>query len=329
MIAFAPAILFAALQTAAVPAPFRDEADLFVRVCTQGGGRFDPGSIRQIAAIPAAAVRNALPPQRQNRFYTVRLGEGEAFLILQDTIGEDDPTNIRHCSVATSGMNFGQAVRRVFPGRDEPTGWRYLPDASFHQTSGLGHSITIQRLGRRYVLMTAIVPAPEAARHEEVLQAFRDGCERSQGSYHVVAKHALFGLQPIAPASDPRLERAASLASAEDGTSGPVTAYRTSGRGRPVFLLFTADPGSGSPRGSCRLYDFDAEAPIDPRATQRWVRSKPVRDEEAAGATEQLWQPGWDADTSLHVRHIPRNSALARQFGFSGNVLVVRAVGDP
>jgi len=331
VIAPGPAILLAAIQAAAAAAPYRDEADLFTQVCTLGGGRFPPSSIVEIPAVAERAVRDRLSPRRHNRYYRVRLGEREAYLILQDTIAETDPNNLRYCSVATREMNFGQAVRRVFPGREEPMGWRFLRDSFFLHTSPLGHRINIQRAGRDHVVMTAVVPAPEAARNEEVLRAFRDACEDFEGRFEIEAKHAALGWEPVPENSDPRLERAASHASAEEGAGGGLRAFRLANALRPVFLLVTrAADGPAPRRNTCRLYDFEAGAPIDPEATQQWLHSIPARVEElAGGGSEQIWIPGWGKDTSIQVRHITRNSPLAERSGFSGNVLVVRSVGDP
>src|SRR5687767_7713690 len=111
MVAFAALLLALQPAPATVPEPYRDAVDLFRRICTEGGGSFSSGSIETIPVIDVASVRNEVGQQRYNRFYRVRPGDWQAFLILQDTIAEGDPRNTRYCTVASRSVDFGEAVR--------------------------------------------------------------------------------------------------------------------------------------------------------------------------------------------------------------------------
>jgi hypothetical protein len=154
----ASALLLTTLQAAPAASGYADPVDLFLQVCTRGEGRFGRGSVEQARMIPGAARSEYLRPRRFNRYYQVRLGEGEAFLAIQDTAEPGSRRNRRYCSVASADFSYDKAGTRIDPFFGPLSNPPPFNRRSHLTTSSLGYQISIQRLENMYLVMTSILP---------------------------------------------------------------------------------------------------------------------------------------------------------------------------
>ncbi len=154
----APVLFLVALQAAPAAPGYADPVDLFLQICTRGEGSFGRGAVEQVRAIPRPARSDYLRPRRFNRYYQVRLGEGDAFLAIQDTAEAGTPRNTRYCSVASPDFSYDKAGARIDPFFGSPSVPLPFNRRSHLSTSSLGYQISIQRLENMYLVMTSILP---------------------------------------------------------------------------------------------------------------------------------------------------------------------------
>ncbi len=176
---------------------------------------------------------------------------------------------------------------------------------------------------------TAPAPPPDRA----LLDSFKAACSRigdDLGPTKAAAARA--GWTAMAEDGDPRIARLLKLgrdAIGKDGSSTGVTFRRKSG-GRDIFLVVSRyQDKSGFWGAGCRLYDFEAVAPLAPTLLEAWMGKPPTGVQEPApGLSKRLWEPsGWNHGITVEVSHVPQGHSLGKTYGLSGNILVAQAIG--
>ncbi|HEX8481891.1 MAG TPA: hypothetical protein VF650_08320 [Allosphingosinicella sp.] len=179
------------------------------------------------------------------------------------------------------------------------------------------------------LLAAPAAPAPE----REMLDAFKAACSRTGNDIGPMkADAARAGWTAMAEDGDPRIARLVKLgrdAVEKDGTSTGATFRRSLG-GRDIFLIVSRYQDKTGFWGSgCRLYHFEATAPLDAKLLERWMGKPPTGVQEPApGLSKRLWEPsGWRQGITLEVSHVPQKHMLGERFGLSGNILTAQAIG--
>lgn len=173
----------------------------------------------------------------------------------------------------------------------------------------------------------APAPPPERA----MLDSFKAACARTGDIEAMKADAAASGWTEIAEDSEPRVGRLVTMgreATEKDGTSTGATFRRTLGK-RDLFLIVSRyEDKSGFWGVGCRLYDFEATRPLEPKLLTKWMGKPPTGVQEPApGLTKRLWEPGWRDGITLEVNHVPQNHPVGKTYGLSGNILVAQAIG--
>ncbi|HEX8469361.1 MAG TPA: hypothetical protein VF620_16315 [Allosphingosinicella sp.] len=181
--------------------------------------------------------------------------------------------------------------------------------------------------------LIAAAPAPSPAPEREMLDAFKAACSRTGDDIEPMKADAVrSGWTAIRDDGDPRIARLIKLgleATAKDGTGTGAT-FRRTVRGRDVFLIVSRYQDKTGFWGSgCRLYDFEAAAPLEVKLLQAWMGRPPTGVQEPSpGLSKRLWEPsGWREGITVEVSHVPQKHPLGQQFGLSGNILVAQAIG--
>jgi hypothetical protein len=178
------------------------------------------------------------------------------------------------------------------------------------------------------------IPAPlEAPAERQMLDSFKGACSRIGNDIEPAKAGALrSGWTAMAEEGDPRVARLVKLgrdATAKDGTATGA-AFRRKAGGRDVFLIVSRyQDKTGFWGVGCRLYDFEAPAPLDSGRLEAWMGRPPTGVQEPApGLTKRLWEPsGWGEGITVEVAHVPQKHPLGAQFGLSGNILTAQAIG--
>ncbi len=183
---------------------------------------------------------------------------------------------------------------------------------------------------------SAAPPPAEAAATSagrEMLDAFKSACSRIGDDIGPTKAAALrAGWTAMAEEADARIARLTKMgreAVEKDGTSTGATFRRRFG-GHDVFLIVSRYQDKTGFWGSgCRLYHFEAAAPLEPKLLDAWMGKPPTGVEEPApGLSRRLWEPsGWREGITVEVSHVPQNHPLGQQYGLSGNILTAQAIG--
>src|SRR5687768_6242365 len=182
-------------------------------------------------------------------------------------------------------------------------------------------------------LLMAAPPGPAPSTDRPMLDAFKAACSRTGNDIEPIkADAAKAGWTAMAEDGDPRIARLIKLgreAVEKDGTSTGATFRRSSG-GRDIFLIVSRYQDKTGIWGSgCRLYDFEAVAPLDGKLLEAWMGKPPTGIQEPApGLSKRLWEPaGWRGGIRVEVSHVPQNHPLGKRYGLSGNILTAQAIG--
>jgi hypothetical protein len=173
---------------------------------------------------------------------------------------------------------------------------------------------------------------PAAAAERPMLDAFKGACSRIGNDLEPAKADALrSGWTAMAEDGDPRVARLVKLgreATEKDGTNSGATFRRALG-GQDIFLIVSRyQDKSGFWGSGCRLYHFEATAPLEGRLLEAWMGRPPTGVQEPApGLSKRLWEPGWRDGITIEVSHVPQKHPLGQQYGLSGNVLVAQAIG--
>jgi hypothetical protein len=181
-------------------------------------------------------------------------------------------------------------------------------------------------------LLLALAAPPPMPPGTEMLDAFKAACSRTGNDIEPMkADAAKAGWAAMAEDGDPRVAGLIKLgreAIEKDGTSTGATFRRSSG-GHDIFLIVSRyEDKSGFWGTGCRLYDFEATAPLDGKLLEAWMGKPPTHVEAPApGLSKRLWEPGWRDGVSVEVSHVPQNHPLGQKYGLSGNILTAQAIG--
>lgn len=174
---------------------------------------------------------------------------------------------------------------------------------------------------------------PAAAPAErEMLDAFKSACARTGTDIEAMkADAAGSGWTAMPDDGDPRIARLVKLgrdAADADGKVAGAT-FRRSLSGRDIFLIVSRyEDKTGFWGAGCRLYDFDARAPLEAAALEAWMGKPPTGVlSPAPGLSRFLWEPGWRDGITVEINHVPQDHPVGQQYGLSGNILVAQAIG--
>ena len=177
-------------------------------------------------------------------------------------------------------------------------------------------------------LQATHLPAGE----REVLDAFKAACSRTGNDIEAMKSDAAgAGWTAMADDGDPRIARLVKLGREAADADGKVAgaSFRRSLGGRDLFLIVSRyEDKSGFWGAGCRLYDFEAAAPLDGPGLEAWMGKPPTAVETPApGLAKRLWEPGWRDVITLEISHVPQDHPVGQQYGLSGNILVAQAIG--
>ena len=173
--------------------------------------------------------------------------------------------------------------------------------------------------------LLAAQPAPAAPVPDQaMLDSLRAACERIADIDAVRAAIPRAGFEPVAETADPRLAQVNQAFRNFAGSEGRLTTanFRTTIGARTLYLYLSRWDGNRGSRGnSCRLHDFEADAPLDAQTLERWMGRSPsqVQDQGEMGVM-RVWEPAWGDDTMLQAIHIPQ-WRRAEEPGITGNVV--------
>lgn len=183
------------------------------------------------------------------------------------------------------------------------------------------------------LVLAFLLAAPAATPPERaMLDSFKAACSRTGDDIGPMkADAAASGWTEMAEDSEPRVARLVRMgreAIEKDGAATGAT-YRRRLGGRDVFLIVSRyQDKSGFWGTGCRLYDFEAPAPLDARLLDKWMGKPPTAVQEPApGLSKRLWEPGWRDGITLEINHVPQNHPAGKTYGLSGNILVAQAIG--
>ena len=181
-------------------------------------------------------------------------------------------------------------------------------------------------------LLVALAGISAAPPEREMLDAFRTACSRTGSDIEAMKADALAsGWSAMADDADPRIARLVKLGrdAAEGGGKVAGANFRRSLGGRDMFLIVSRyEDKSGFWGVGCRLYDFEAAAPLEGAVLEAWMGKPPTAVQAPApGLSKRLWEPGWPEGISIEISHVSQGNVLGRQYGLSGNILVAQAIG--
>lgn len=174
-------------------------------------------------------------------------------------------------------------------------------------------------------LLLALQPAPAAVAEPDraMLDAFQAACARIGNVEQALADARDSGWEP-ADREDTRIAGLISLGRNVRYLVPPVF-FRREIAGRELFLAISDSEGMGAFRSKdCRLFHFEALAPIDAGLIERWAgRPLPAQDSPELGF-RSIWEPEWRDGISLAITFVSASSPMRGRQGLSGNVLVAQ-----
>ncbi|NBC35291.1 hypothetical protein GTZ99_01815 [Novosphingobium sp. FSY-8] len=190
------------------------------------------------------------------------------------------------------------------------------------------------------VAAAAAATAPLPSTQDRALfAAFRQVCGQVRDYAHMAATARGAGWSAVPEDAHPRLAtliargRDAAMKDAPEATFASAQYTRTVA-GRVLWLVQsryvdqgrTAAPGLWA--NGCRVYDFDAAAPIASRQLARLIGKRhtgtlPLPD----GGTQYLWEPGFHSGHSVEVSFLRGDDAVSASFALRGLVLTTQAIG--
>jgi hypothetical protein len=166
-----------------------------------------------------------------------------------------------------------------------------------------------------------------------MLDSFKAACSRIGNDLESAKTDAIrSGWSAMPESGDPRVARLIKLgrdATQKDGTSTGATFRRKAG-GRDTFLIVSRyQDKTGFWGAGCRLYDFEAAAPLEPRLLESWMGKPPTGVQDPApGLSKRLWEPsGWGEGITVEITYVAQDHPVGKQFGLSGNILTAQAIG--
>lgn len=187
-------------------------------------------------------------------------------------------------------------------------------------------------LSALYAALIAATAAPAAAPEREMLDAFKAACARTGTDIEAMkADAAGSGWTAMPDDGDPRVARLVKLGRDAADADGKVAGanFRRTLSGREIFLIVSRyEDRTGFWGAGCRLYDFEATAPLDGPGLEAWMGKPPTAVEiPVPGLSKRHWEPGWRDGITLEISHVPQDHPVGQQYGLSGNILVAQAIG--
>jgi hypothetical protein len=184
--------------------------------------------------------------------------------------------------------------------------------------------------------LAALAPASAASAEadpaRETLVALKGACDRAGVMEEMKADAVKAGWEPMAEDADPRIAKLTKLgrqAAEADGNLSGAT-YRRTLAGRELFLVLSRydDKATRFWGAGCRVYDFAATQPFDPRVLEAFMGRAPTGVETPApGLSRRLWEPGWRSGITVEASYVPAGHPFGEAFGVTGVVLIAQAIG--
>lgn len=176
------------------------------------------------------------------------------------------------------------------------------------------------------ILLFAADPSADRA----LLEAFAAPCQHVEDYGKMTAAAPAAGWETIAETAVPRV---ASLIdkgrkALEDNEKMSGATFQRTHQGRPVYLIISRVEMKGGVWGNgCRVYDFDAPAPLDIATAKAWIGKEPTGVQDLGGGLiKHLWEP-WVSGRTFEVNYVPASHPAGKAWGLSGVVLVSGAIG--
>ena len=181
------------------------------------------------------------------------------------------------------------------------------------------------------LLMLAAPAASQPYPATEVLDAFRTACANTRKFEKLEKQLPKKGWEALPAGGEPRIAQLVSKgrAALEDGERLDGHEYRKSVAGRQLYLVTSrVTDESGIWASGCRLYDFDAGAPIADATLVKWMTREPTHKEELPnGGVIRKWEPGWRSGVSVDVDFAGHGGEFNEKFGLSGVVMIASSIG--
>lgn len=167
-----------------------------------------------------------------------------------------------------------------------------------------------------------------------VLKAFKAACYVVPDFDRIGAAAEKAGWVWVPAASHPNLDMLitkgrAATEKLEPDAKIAGSQYRGTFGGRTVYLITSRyQDKDGAWSNGCRVYDFDATAPMPLATLTKWMKrpntgTLPLPE----GNTKYLWEPGWKPGRTVESSFVPGNDPISQQFGLKGRVLTAQAIG--
>jgi hypothetical protein len=167
-----------------------------------------------------------------------------------------------------------------------------------------------------------------------VLKAFKAACFVVPDFDRIGAAAEKAGWVWVPAASQPNLDML--ITKGREATEALVpdakiagSQYRGSFGGRTVYLIVSRyQDKDGAWSNGCRVYDFDATAPMPLATLIKWMKrpntgTLPL----PGGITKYRWEPGWKPGRTVESSFVPGDDPISQQFGLKGQVLTAQAIG--
>lgn len=177
-------------------------------------------------------------------------------------------------------------------------------------------------------LLLALQPPPAAAAEADgaMLDAFQTACARI-GSIEQALADAQASGWVRADAGDPRVARLTTPRLHVHHLVPPAF-FRREVAGRELLLAISHTRGQGySWWKDCRLYHFEATAPIDLGLLERWAGRPLATQDLPELGLRTVWEPEWWQGVSFAITHVSADSRLRGREGLQGTVLVAQVNG--
>ncbi len=179
----------------------------------------------------------------------------------------------------------------------------------------------------------AATPAPPAE-DRALFAAFKGVCSKVRKMDAMASAARRGGWQVVEPSAHPNLDLLITKGRKEAQRQEPDATYTGSQFHRRIGMrdLWMVHSRYRDKEGywsnGCRIYDFDAKAPL-PLAELTALMGKPPTGSVPLpeDQVKHLWEPGWKSGHSVEVSFITGNDPVSQRFGLKGQVLMAQAIG--
>lgn len=175
--------------------------------------------------------------------------------------------------------------------------------------------------------------AVNAAATEPRLEAFRTVCVPDRQNYDALKKAALVeGWEPVQAGAHPELDSLMEVSRTielEPDIRASLASYAKAVAGGEAFLVLTDYASEQIDLVGCYVYDFEADAPIDPELVSDWLGAPPTESvNQPSVIVGHTWgtPPGLPGTWDVYLAFLPEGSAATAFTGFSGVVIKISSV---